>query len=395
MSKYYLTISNRLPITTLIEKYYSFIPEELFLLAKRKSNFDYISFNHEINWTPELIEKLEKGLDWSVFSVNKSVPWETITPKYESFISWKEVSDNPAFIWKDEYLKKHSDEIDWSDVSRSNAKFTEENLFQFRKFWDWEGLSDNQNIPWSEELLDGFATLLNWSTLSGNPALPFTKQLINKFRDSWNFRLMSSNPKLVSDKFLPLLKSFTSLDYELVSFYKEDFTIVFIEKYADKLDWLELSENEHLPWSEEFFNHFSDRWHFIEMSGNTKIPWSIELIEKYKNEWNWKGEKYGKDGWNLSLSSNEGLPWSFGFIEKYNHKLEWGHLVHNPIEDFYEVIDGITCLRKLNWTVEKMAKYASHLHEYFFLNNKNFYTAIENEIGKENIFQLYNEIGFS
>ena len=60
MSKYFKNILPQLPIARLIERYYPFTSEELIFLYQKKVSLAYISFNQEINWTPELIEKLEK-----------------------------------------------------------------------------------------------------------------------------------------------------------------------------------------------------------------------------------------------------------------------------------------------------------------------------------------------
>lgn len=63
----------QLPNLKLIERHYPFSENELIALAKGNLDFSQISFNHVINWTPRLVEKLKNTLVWEIFSTNESI----------------------------------------------------------------------------------------------------------------------------------------------------------------------------------------------------------------------------------------------------------------------------------------------------------------------------------
>ena len=137
---------------------------------------------------------------------------------------------------------------------------------------------------------------------------------------------------------------------------------------------------------------FESKLNFAELSGNPNIPWTLEFIEKHKNKLNWNGSIHSKYGNISSLSFNSGLPWSFELVEKYFDNWEWGRYVPD-IEDNWSIVhDGISRIPELPWTVKEITKYIDYLHPEYIMRNPSFYKAIENEVGRENIFNLYRAI---
>lgn len=197
---------------------------------------------------------------------------------------------------------------------------------------------------------------------------------------------------MVSDPNLPLLQSYALIEYESLSGSKRDLTVEFIEKNAGLLHWDELSANPHLPWSTRLYQQFERKLNFAELSGNPNIPWSLEFIEKHKKNLNWDGNIHSKYGTTSSLSFNSGLPWSFNLVEKYFDHCEWGRYVPGVEDDCSIVYDGISRIPELQWSVKEIAKYIDYLHPEYIMRNPNFYKAIENEVGRENIFNLYRSI---
>lgn len=381
----------QLPDFKLIERHYPFSENELVELAKKNADFSRISFNHEISWTPGLVEKLKNTLDWEIFSANESVDWESIAPAYKHKIYWDNAIRNSSFVWKEDYLPQLKTGDQWHFISIIKLPFTIELIEKYADYWDWNSLSMNDYIPWSDELLSRFKNFWNWGSLSYNSAIPFTPELIENFKSNWNFNLMSMNERLISDEFLPVLKSFTSLNYDLLSYAKKDFTQNFLELHEHKLNWYELSANEYLPWNDELLNRFAHRWQHLEMSGNKNIPWNQRFIELYKDEWNWKGDRQANLAVSYAFSANEGLPWSFELVEKYKERWEWGKIINSPTED-YTIHDGVSGISKLNWTMAEIEEYSQFFDDEFILNNPNFYKAIEKEVGQENIFNFYRSI---
>lgn len=389
MSSQLHELTTLFPVADFIALYYPFSEEELLYLAGHNYDFNPISENGNIGWNTSLVEKLKNKICWDIFSMNTGVPWVEIAPAFEKYINWNNASSsNDSFVWKKEYLEKYSAQIDWDWICHYDLKFDDELIFQFRDKWEWWRLSGNKFIQWTEDILENFAHRWDWRVLSYNHSIPFTSQLMKKFSDRWNFELMSMNTRLVSNENLPLLKQFAEIDYSLLSGAKQDFTVRFLEEHENKLDWIELTSNEYLPWSQALIERFKNRLHFAELAGNNKLPWTVDFIEQYEDIWNWNGERAGENQVNY-LSSNEGIPWSFGFIERYKHRLEWGKMKFDPDDNLYVVKPGITSLKSIEWTVEKMIKYSHCFDKKYIYRNPNFYKAIENEAGKKNIFNLY------
>jgi hypothetical protein len=57
-----------------------------------------------------------------------------------------------------------------------------------------------------------------------------------------------------------------------------------IQKFKDKWDWQDLSNNKSLPWSIGLIERFKDKWSWENLSRNESLPWSIELIERFEDK---------------------------------------------------------------------------------------------------------------
>ncbi len=44
-----------------------------------------------------------------------------------------------------------------------------------------------------------------------------------------------------------------------------------------------------LPWSLAFIEKYEDKWDWKELSENEALPWSLELIERFEDKWDWRG----------------------------------------------------------------------------------------------------------
>ena len=87
-----------------------------------------------------------------------------------------------------------------------------------------------------------------------------------------------------------------------------------LEKYQDKVNWDEISENRNIRWTTpmiqkfqkkinwEMFSRiaddtiltesnietFKERWNWHELSNNSDVPFTEELLEKYADKWDWE-----------------------------------------------------------------------------------------------------------
>lgn len=86
-----------------------------------------------------------------------------------------------------------------------------------------------------------------------------------------------------------------------------------LEKYQDKVDWDDISDNRHIRWTipmiqkfqkkinwdklsvyidkdiltENMLEAFKDKWNWHELSGNYKIKIDDEMLTKYADRWDW------------------------------------------------------------------------------------------------------------
>lgn len=138
-------------------------------------------------------------------------------------------------------------------------------------------------------------------------------------------------------------------------------SIELIEKYKAKWDWLSLSRNKNLPWTEELIEKFNENWIWDSWSGlsnNENLPWSLDLIKKFESNWNWSGEHNfgGSRPVKYGLSINKNLPWSIGLIEQYIDKWNWDDLSENS---------------NLPWSSELIEKYHDKWNWYYLSENPN------------------------
>lgn len=121
-----------------------------------------------------------------------------------------------------------------------------------------------------------------------------------------------------------------------------------LEKYQDKVDWDEISENRYIQWTVPMMQKFQKKinWNILSASINEDIL-TEGMIEAFKNQWNWH-----------ELSANWGLKLTHEIIEKYADKWDWEQLIdksnNNVFEgrgiDFYERYEDYIPVSKLQNT---------------------------------------------
>jgi hypothetical protein len=122
-----------------------------------------------------------------------------------------------------------------------------------------------------------------------------------------------------------------------------DFPDKIIERYADKWDWKELSENQAIWWSEELLEKFKNRidWNLLSSvamrrsnyrSNSLAFDWNI--VKKFDSYWNWQ------------LLSENAENISTEIIERFLDKWDWKILIDN---------------RNINWSFELFEKYKRYI----------------------------------
>ena len=152
-------------------------------------------------------------------------------------------------------------------------------------------------------------------------------------------------------KYYPLTESHISSHKETIDWVSLSsnkyikWTESFLNQFESRLEWkYALSKNPSLPWSIDFISKYSRKFGSREeISGNIGIPWNYDLLKSFQNQWNWHWLAMNKSiQWtekmivdfnlfdkNLSNIIDKNL-WTEEFISKYKNKFSWAHLCYNP-----------------------------------------------------------------
>ena len=90
-----------------------------------------------------------------------------------------------------------------------------------------------------------------------------------------------------------------------------------LERYADKLNWNEVSKNSEIHWTVKLIEKWADRlnWEELSESGNEYLL-TPDVIAYFVNRWNWR-----------ALSRNSNLKLDFTFIDRFIDKWDWAELI--------------------------------------------------------------------
>ena len=87
--------------------------------------------------------------------------------KHKTKVDWKEISKNSNIVWTPAMLDKFRKCIDWKVLSNTGCEtiLTEETQEQFKVYWDWSVLSGNSDLNLNYQMIDRFIDLWDWSEL--------------------------------------------------------------------------------------------------------------------------------------------------------------------------------------------------------------------------------------
>ena len=133
-------------------------------------------------------------------------------------------------------------------------------------------------------------------------------------------------------------------------------SMTMIEKFADKLDWEEVSGNSNVIWTVEGINKFANRIHWDEFSRSCPENLLSETtLQKFASKWDWK-----------ALSNRDDIYNNWHLLEKFADKVNWGEVITNwriekPLEFFarfqqYIPMSKLQDSRLWNAMVEARAK---------------------------------------
>ena len=136
----------------------------------------------------------------------------------------------------------------------------------------------------SNEFMQKISTDEAWKELSGN--YNWSESLLEKYQDKVDWHEVSENTNIL-------------------------WTIPMIQKFKNRIDWDKFSRNaETETLTEAIIDAFKDKWNWAELSENSSLELTHELLEKYADKWNWEEII---DRYNCSLYDEKGIE----FYEKY------------------------------------------------------------------------------
>lgn len=136
----------------------------------------------------------------------------------------------------------------------------------------------------------------------------------------------------------------------------ESLSMDMLEKYADKLDWDEVSGNTKVLWTIDGINKFIYRIDWDEFSRSCSDHLICEsVLMKFSNRWDWK-----------ALSNRDCFYNNWSLLEKFTDKADWSEIITNwniekPLDFFtrfqqYIPMSKLQDSRQWNEMVEARAK---------------------------------------
>lgn len=117
----------------------------------------------------DINDLLKRQLDETAWrEITDEFPWtlETLR-KYGKKLDWEFVSSNPEILWTPDMLEEFKHWINWTRLSQTDCDtiLTVACLERFADYWDWDKLSDNHSIPLDYDTIDRFIDKWNWADL--------------------------------------------------------------------------------------------------------------------------------------------------------------------------------------------------------------------------------------
>lgn len=115
----------------------------------------------------------------------------------------------------------------------------------------------------------------------------------------------------------------------------ESLSMDMLEKYADKLDWDEVSGNTKVLWTIDGINKFINRIDWDEFSRSCSDHLICEsVLMKFSNRWDWE-----------ALSNRDCFYNNWSLLEKFTDKADWSEII-------------------TNWNIEKPLDFFTRFQQY-------------------------------
>lgn len=116
---------------------------------------------------------------------------------------------------------------------------------------------------------------------------------------------------------------------------RESLSMEMLEKYADRLDWEEISGNQNIIWTMNGISKFANRLDWEEFSRSCPDSFISEAtLQKYAGKWDWK-----------QLSNRDIVYNNWNLLEKFADKINWSEVI-------------------TNWSIEKPIDFFARFQQY-------------------------------
>ncbi len=114
----------------------------------------------------EFMEAILEEACWK--SISEKFPLtEDLLEKYNDKLNWELISENSEIIWSPSMLDKFKKCLNWTKFSSSRHPviLNIENIERYKECWNWSELSLNRELILSYDLIDKFINYWDWEKL--------------------------------------------------------------------------------------------------------------------------------------------------------------------------------------------------------------------------------------
>jgi hypothetical protein len=308
-----------------------------------------------------------------VYSLIGDIP-PNLIKKYKDILNWEHIGSNPNILWTNDLFEEIKEEA-----------------FRFPNNF----FADAQ-LPWTVEFIQKYKSRMNWSYMGINPSLTNNPDIIKVYQKELvefaNFDLIAyykeqaacnnENNEIIKPtkqnnnffenkedyfKTVSDIENAIDVDWEILSqneFLPWDEN--FIEQYKDKLNWENLCANSHIHWTDSMLNRFHDRINWESISNQRYVTLPVDFIVKYDNQLIWKNTTLYTNFCNYVL-------WDELSIETFKHKIDWSSFTLNYVMD---------------WNIDIIIKYINYLDLEYIHNNHKLWDDVFAPLSEED-FDLF------
>lgn len=122
----------------------------------------------------------------------------------------------------------------WKELSR-DYPWNEALLEKYKDKLDWEEVSGNRDIAWTVPMLEKFKGKINWTQLSNTSQKSIlSPDVVERFKDRWDWKELSENSDLPIET---VRRMADYLDWKnlVERSYREDFGMAFLKEFEDRI----------------------------------------------------------------------------------------------------------------------------------------------------------------